>query len=69
MVWGVFQGQAWKLKTAGMGAVVGVDLDVAIRKCVRDGMDEEIAEDLLGACEQGLVAALNRKDTESEQQD
>jgi hypothetical protein len=67
--WGVFQGQAWKLKTVGLGTVVGVELDVAMRKCVRGGIDEETAEDLLAACEHGLVKALTTKGIEDEQQD
>ncbi|HEV7344150.1 MAG TPA: hypothetical protein VGN60_00765 [Devosia sp.] len=45
-----------------MGVVLGLESGPALRQLVRAGMDEGLAEDLLGACEQGMIAALNEKD-------
>ena len=60
----VFQAEAWRVRLAGMGMVVGVDLTIATRKLMQAGIAEELAGDLLAACERGMVAALNEKDDE-----
>jgi hypothetical protein len=62
MAWGLFKDNFWRVKTAGMGAVSGVNLDRATGKLVGAGVDIELAGDLLAACERGFVAAVNEKD-------
>jgi hypothetical protein len=69
IAWDIFQGEAWRIKTAGMGVIVGVDLDVAYRRCARAGIDPEIAEDLLAACERGFVTAITEQEDSSGTQD
>lgn len=62
MAWGVFRDNAWRIRVAGMSYLVGADMTIAQRRLVAAGVDEEIAEDLLAACERGFVAAMNAKD-------
>ncbi len=61
-IWTVFKDEAWRVRVAGMGIVIGVELDTARRRCAAAGIDQSIADDLLSACEKGAVAAWNEKD-------
>lgn len=62
MAWAGFCDGAHRLKIAGLGGVIGVETDMAQRRMVAAGVDAEIAEDLLTACERGLMAAANERD-------
>jgi len=50
------------VKLAGFGGVVGVETDIARRRAISAGIDDDIAEDLLAHCERALIAAYNEKD-------
>ena len=54
------------MRVGGMGTVLGIETGPAIRKLVRAGLDEGLAEDLVGACEQGMAAALNEREDDGE---
>lgn len=66
MAWGVFKDTFWRVRTAGLGGVIGVDLDRAIARLERAGIETDLAEDLLTACERGFVAAMSEKDDDPE---
>lgn len=53
---------AWRLKVAGLGGVVGFELDAARRTLIAGGTDPDIADALLTACEAAAVRAYNEKD-------
>ncbi|WP_156463979.1 hypothetical protein [Devosia sp. Leaf420] len=42
--------------------IVGVELEAARRRCAHAGIDDELTEVLLGACERGAVSAWNEKE-------
>lgn len=63
MAWAAFCAHAHRLRVAGFGAVLGVETEAAARRLVDGGVDPIIAEDLLAACERGLVTAYNEKDS------
>lgn len=65
MAWGLFCDNAWRVRVAGMSYLAGADLTIAHRRLVAAGVDQEIAEDLLAACERGFVTAMNEKDGDS----
>lgn len=62
----VFEKEAWRVRVGGMGVVLGIEAAPAIRKLVLAGLDEALAEDLIGACEQGMAAALNEREDDDE---
>lgn len=62
MAWGLFKDTCWRARVAGLGAVVGVELDMPIEQLTEAGVGRALAQDLLGACEMGFVAAVNEKD-------
>lgn len=66
MVWRIFKQESWRIRSAGMGAVVGVDLADARAMLAAGGMDSEIAAELLAGCEKGFVLAMNERDDASE---
>lgn len=67
LAWAVFEAESWRLRIGGMGVVLGIDGQFAIKKLVRAGLDEGLAEDLIAACEQGMAAALNTKEDDDDQ--
>ena len=58
----MFLATSWRLRIGGMGTVIGVETAPMLRQLRRDGMDDDLAEDLIAACEGGLVNALNEKE-------
>lgn len=62
MVWGVFTEHSWRLRVGGMGSILGVETAPMLRALDRAGVPPTIAEDLLAACEGGLVSAMSEKD-------
>ena len=65
MAWGSFCDVSHRLKIAGLGmggVVVGVELEAARQRLERGGVDIDVADALLTACERGLVVATNEKD-------
>ncbi len=62
MAWSMFLDNAWRVRVAGMGYVAGIETERAVNRIEGAGVDREIAEDLLAACEVGFVAAVNEKD-------
>ena len=62
MAWSMFLDNAWRVRVAGMGYVAGVETERAATRIAGAGVDREIAEDLLAACEVGFVTAVNEKD-------
>lgn len=52
-----------------MGAVTGADTSRAAERLRRFGMDGDVADELLAACEIGMVRAYNEKDGADGQQE
>ena len=69
LAWGLFIDNAWRVQVAGMGYVAGVDTSRAQSRLEKLGLSTETAEDLLAACEQGFVAAVNEKAGEADGQE
>jgi hypothetical protein len=67
MAWNLFLENSWRLRTAGIGGVVGLDLNRAERQLLREGIEPELAEALLAACEVGFVKAANEKDEDGQE--
>jgi hypothetical protein len=63
MVWGAFCENIFRVKLAGLGAIVGLDIEVPLRQLERAGVDPDVAEELLRRCEIAFVLARSRKDT------
>ena len=59
--------EAWRVRVGGMGTVLGIESGLAVRKLVRAGVDIGLAEDLIGACEQGMAVALNERDDDDDE--
>ncbi len=59
--------EAWRVRVGGMGTVLGIESGPAVRKLVRAGVDIDLAEDLIGACEQGMAVALNERDDDDDE--
>ncbi|WP_297105140.1 hypothetical protein [uncultured Devosia sp.] len=66
MAWGLFMDDAHRLRLSPGGAVLGVDMDRALRRLMLAGVDGDEAETLLAGCERGLVKALSEKDDDGE---
>lgn len=64
MAWSLFLDNAWRVRVAGMSYVAGIEMGRAEARLEASGVDREIAEDLLSACEIGFVTAANEKDGE-----
>lgn len=62
MAWSLFLDDAWRVRVLGMGFVAGVDTSRAEVRLEAAGVDREVAEDLLSACELGFFTAANEKD-------
>jgi len=71
--WGAFCAPPIRLTYAGLGSCTGVDSSGAERRLIAAGIEPEIAEDLLAACETGLLSAFaddrKRKQAEDDRQD
>lgn len=62
MTWGLFLDNAWRVRVVGMGHIAGIESGPVLRRLVDAAIDPLIAEDLIDACERGMVAAVNEKD-------
>lgn len=69
MAWHLFLDNAWRVRVGGLAYVAGIDDSRALARLIDAGIDREIAEDLLGACEAGFVKAANEREEDSGQQD
>lgn len=59
LAWEMFKASAWRVRYAGLGVPVGIDLDAARRQIVAGGAEEWEATRLLDACEIGFLKALS----------
>jgi hypothetical protein len=62
MVWAAFCENIFRVRLAGLGAIVGIELDTPLRQLDRAGVDPDVAEELLRRCEIAFIAARSRKD-------
>ena len=62
MAWQLFLANSHRVKAAGLGALVGYELGMAVERMVAAGTPREVAEELLTACERAAVDARNEKD-------
>lgn len=69
LAWQLFSENAWRVNVQGMGVVTGADTSRAADRLRRFGMDGDIADELLAACEMGMVRAYNEKDGADGQQE
>ena len=61
IAWAVFQTEVSRVRTAGLGGIVGIERDVAMVRLRECGIAEDLAARLIGACERGFVAAVNEE--------
>lgn len=53
----MFKQYGLRPRVAGMGVIIGLELDVPLRRLMAAGVCQDIAEDLLAACEGGYLTS------------